>query len=40
MALVLAKRFEKDNPLFDPIAFLDACSPDVERYPLSELWNN
>lgn len=38
LALRLARRFVEDNPQFDPIKFLDACSPDVELYPLSELW--
>lgn len=39
LALNLAKRFEKDNERFDPIRFLNACSPDVDRYPLGELWD-
>lgn len=38
LALRLARRFKKDNDLFDPLVFLDACSSDPERYPLSELW--
>jgi len=38
LALDFAKSFEEDNPIFDPIKFLDACSPDEELYPLSELW--
>jgi hypothetical protein len=38
IALRLAKRFQEDNPLFDPLRFLDACSPDPDLYPLSELW--
>lgn len=38
LALNLAKRFEEDNSKFDPLKFLDACSPDVDLYPLSELW--
>lgn len=40
LAINLAKRFEKDNPRFDPIRFLDACSPDTDLYPLSELWED
>lgn len=46
LALSLAKRLQEDNPPadgkgvyhFDPLRFLDACSPDPEQYPLSELW--
>lgn len=38
LASHLAKRFKEDNPLFDPLKFLDACSPNTELYPLSELW--
>jgi hypothetical protein len=39
-ALQLAKRFKEDNPRFDPIKFLNACSPDVDAYPLSEFWED
>ena len=38
LAINLAKRFEVDNPRFDPLKFLDACSPNTDLYPLSELW--
>lgn len=38
LALRLAYRFQEDNPNFDPCKFLDACSPDTDVYPLSELW--
>jgi hypothetical protein len=37
-ALSLCKRFKEDNPRFDPIKFLEACSPDNDLYPLAELW--
>jgi hypothetical protein len=40
LAIDFAKYFKKDNPSFDPIKFLDHCSPDVDFYPLSELWEN
>lgn len=40
LALSLAKRLLEDNPAFDPLKFLDACSPDVDMYPLSELWED
>lgn len=38
LALSLAKRLQEDNERFDPTKFLDACSPDPEQYPISELW--
>jgi hypothetical protein len=38
LALEFAQRFQKDNPDFDPIRFMDQCSPDEELFPLSELW--
>jgi hypothetical protein len=40
LALSLAERFKDDNPRFDPIKFLNACSPNLEQYPLSEFWWN
>lgn len=46
IALRLAKRFKKDSDEatagwgFDPIKFLDACSPNTDLYPLSELWED
>lgn len=36
--LKLTQRLLEDNPNFRPLAFLDACSPDPDLYPLSELW--
>ena len=38
LALVFAKRFTEDEG-FDPLTWLDKCSPDTERFPFSELWN-
>jgi hypothetical protein len=38
LALDLAKRFKEDNENFDPLKWLDQCSPDEDKYPLSELW--
>ena len=38
LALDFASSFCRDNPAFDPIIFLDACSPNVDRFPMSELW--
>lgn len=38
VAIDFARWFAKDNPDFDPIKFLDMCSPNKDTYPLSELW--
>ena len=38
LAIKFAESFSKDNPNFDPLKFMDACSPDTVNYPLSELW--
>lgn len=40
LALNFAERLKQDNDNFDPIKFLDACSPNPELYPLSELWED
>jgi hypothetical protein len=39
LSLEFAKTFKKDNELFDPLKFLDACSPNPDLYPISELWD-
>lgn len=39
LALAFAKRFSEDEG-FDPITWLDKCSPDPDLYPLSELWED
>jgi hypothetical protein len=42
IALSFARTLKENHPPggyeFDPIKFLDACSPDPELYPFSELW--
>lgn len=50
LALNLAKRFQAEREEvrasggqcydFDPVRFLDACSPNTDLYPLSELWED
>lgn len=35
----LAKRFKRDNSDFDPIKWLNQCSPNVKDFPLGELWD-
>jgi len=40
LTINLAKRFKVDKPIFDTIKFLDACSPNTDLYPLSELWED
>jgi hypothetical protein len=37
LAMKFAKRFNEEGD-FDPLKFLDKCSPDEDLYPLSELW--
>jgi hypothetical protein len=39
VALKFCDRFVVDNFEFDPVKFLNQCSPDEELYPLGELWN-
>lgn len=44
LAINFAKRFNDDwlqaeeGLAFDPLKWLDQCSPDPDMYPLSELW--
>ena len=47
LALRFAKRFNDERKEqvekgkmyeFDPLKFMDACSPNKEKYPFSELW--
>jgi hypothetical protein len=40
LAVSFAVAYAKDNPSFDPLKFLDACSPDVDLYPFSEAWDS
>ena len=40
LALAMAKRLQADNPEFDPLTWLDQCSPDPVEYPISELWSD
>lgn len=40
LALAFARKFKEDNPRFDPLKFLDACSPDPEQLPFSEHWED
>jgi hypothetical protein len=38
LALDLTKAFERDNPNFDPMRFLEACSSDNDLYPFTEVY--
>lgn len=38
LSIKLAYRFTEDNPRFDPIKFLNACSPDPDKFTLLPLW--
>jgi len=40
LAMSFARKFKEDNERFDPLKFLDQCSPDTELYPFSELWDD
>jgi len=40
LAMRMAQRFKDDNPRFDPLKFLAACSPDDKLYPIEELWED
>jgi len=37
IAMLFAQRFTQDQG-FDPLVWLDRCSPDPNYYPFSELW--
>jgi hypothetical protein len=37
-AVSVAIRLQADNEDFDPVRFLDACSPNVEKFPFGQLW--
>ena len=39
LCMALARKFKADNERFDPVKFLDACSPDLDAIPLGELWD-
>jgi hypothetical protein len=38
VAMRLAARFKKADPEFNVFSWLDQCSPHVDAYPFSELW--
>jgi hypothetical protein len=38
LMLDFAEHYLKDNPMFEPLNYLDRCSPNVDLFPLSELW--
>ena len=38
LAMRLAARFKKADPEFNVFSWLDQCSPHVDAYPFSELW--
>lgn len=38
IAIGAAKWFAKHDPNFNPVEWLDKCTPYPELYPLSELW--
>lgn len=40
LAIRFARRFYIDNTSFDPAKWLNQCSPDTDRLPLGELWDD
>jgi hypothetical protein len=38
LALSFAFRLQADNEDFNPVIFMNRCSPDPEKYPLGDLW--
>lgn len=40
LMLDFAEHYAKDNPMFEPLNWLDQCSPNVDLFPLSELWED
>lgn len=38
LALSLAHRFKEEHPNVDYMRFLEHCSPDNDRFPITELW--
>lgn len=40
LALSLAHRFKEEHPNVDYMRFLEHCSPDNDRWPITELWED
>jgi hypothetical protein len=40
LELSLATRFLADNEDFDPVLFMNNCSPNIEEFPLGEVWED
>lgn len=40
VAVKIAYRLKEDDPEFDPVWFLNKCSPDVDIWPIGELWQH
>jgi len=38
LMISLCYRFIEDNPRFDPVKFLNACSPIPGKYKFGEMW--
>jgi hypothetical protein len=38
IACQIANELFPEKPGFDPLAFLDKCSPNTELYPFTEIW--
>jgi hypothetical protein len=40
LSLRCALGFLRNNPNFQPLEFLEACSPDKDKWPIQELWED
>lgn len=38
LAVSVAIRLQADNEDFDPVLFLNKCSPDEDKFPFGKLW--
>jgi hypothetical protein len=38
LALNFAHRLQADNEDFDPVLFLNRCSPNKDEWPIGDLW--
>ena len=40
IALAFAYKFDEDFEDFEPLTFLERCSPNNDLYPLTEIWED
>jgi len=39
LCVSFALRLQADNEDFDPVLFLNSCSPNLEKFPLGAIWD-